>query len=80
MSKRRLRIIRKVSFLLAAMPLFQQLGWCSTAFNRTAANTLNGAPATYSGVLQNIALLPAELIINALFGGSSTDITGGGGI
>jgi hypothetical protein len=67
-SQYRLRVIRKAAVLVAMAPLFQQIGWCSTGLNRTVANTLNGAPATYSQVLQGVALYPAQLLIQLIFG------------
>ena len=77
MSSYKLRVIRKVAIFVAIAPMFQQIGWCSTAFNRTAANTLNGAPATYSSTLQGIALLPFQLLIDALFADNVTNNVGG---
>ena len=59
----RIRLLRKVVVLVAMAPLFQQIGWCSTGFNRTFSTALNGAPATYSNVLQGLGLLPLELLL-----------------
>jgi hypothetical protein len=63
-SKFQLRVIRKCAVLIAIAPLFQQIGWCTTGFNRTLANTVNGAPSTYSNTLQSIALLPLQALLN----------------
>ena len=70
MTSFRLRVIRKCAVLIAIAPLFQQIGWCTTGFNRTAMYSINGAPATYSNTLQSIALLPLQALLTGgnLFG------------
>lgn len=83
MTPRRARLVRRISVLIAAAPLFQSIGWCQTAFNRTAANTVNALPSTYYSVLESIALLPIRLLISGgnLNGtGGIGDGSGGGGI
>ncbi len=79
MTPRRARLIRRVSILIAAAPLFQGVGWCETAFNRTGASTLNALPSTYFAIMQNIALLPIQYILTGGFVDSNNN-GGGGGI
>jgi hypothetical protein len=76
MTARRARLIRRICVLVAAAPVFQSIGWCETAFNRTAANTVNALPSTYFSVIEGIALLPLRLLIS---GGNIDNFSGGGG-
>jgi hypothetical protein len=85
MTPRRAKLVRRITVLVAAAPLFQSIGWCQTAINRTAANTVNALPSTYYSVLEGIALLPIRLLIsggnlNGIGGTGGTGGTGGGGI
>ena len=60
------RWIKKAALILAAVPLLQ-FSACATGTNQVLANVANSLPATTFGIVQEILLLPVQLVWQLLF-------------
>jgi len=76
MNLRRTRLTRRLTFIVAALPLFQLFGPCLTGSGQVLGNTANSLPAIGYNAVQNLFLLPYEVLLAIAVGGFGS--TGGG--
>ncbi len=65
-SYNRYRVLRKLTLIMAAAPLFQ-LSQCGTGVNQVLKNVANNLPSTLFGIGEGLALAPLQYIYSLFF-------------